>query len=35
MKKKIAVNTAQALVACLFVWCGHPYIGVLIAAIHF
>ena len=34
-KNKAAINTVQALIACVFVWFGHPYVAVLIAVIHF
>jgi hypothetical protein len=38
MKKqeiKWSVSFAQVLIGFVFIYLGHPYVGVLIAAIHF
>ena len=34
-KRKWTIEAAQVIVGCVFAFFGHPYIGVLIAAIHF
>ncbi len=34
-KHKITIEAVQCIVGCLLAYLGHPYVGVLIAAVHF